>query len=114
MIIKDALKLAGGVVAVGAFVSTILTGWFKIESTIETTVAASTAVITKELHQRTLDLAITQRDDLRVRARMLERDIEDYRQDGRVPPERLSINLESLKDQIEELERKWFAPRPPY
>ena len=103
-------KTIGQIGAAAGMIAAILGGWWKIESTIDTEVKASTAVITKDLESSTLAIATEFLNDLKLRLHMTQLEIRSLEEDDKPVPDRLRMSEQLLQDRIKDMEKKWFTP----
>lgn len=102
-------KTVGQFSAAAGAIAAILAGWWKIESTIDTAVKASTSVITKDLETSTIGIVTEFMEDLKLRLHIIQMDIQTYKNEGRPVPERLLLSEQLLQDRIKDMERKWLT-----
>lgn len=102
--LKVALATAAAVVT---FIASTLGLWFTIDKQIKNAVTSSTIQITREIKRSTYDVIQLHKDDLELRIRILQRDIDAAIASGEVVPERKIIQLETYRDQLEEIKDRW-------
>lgn len=100
------LSIIGGTFAI---IGALFGAWWKIESTIDTSVKASTEVVTKDIETSTLGIASELLEDLKLRLHVIQLDINSYRDQGKPVPERLLLQQQLLQDRIKDMEKKWFT-----
>lgn len=100
------LGVIGGALAI---IGALFGAWWKIESTISTSVKASTEVVTKDIELSTLNIATELLEDLKLRLHVIQLDIQSYQEQGKPVPERLRLQKELLQDRIKDMEKKWFT-----
>jgi hypothetical protein len=110
MILDKSTTILGAVGGVVAIISGLFGAWWKIESTISTSVKASTEVVTKDIESSTLGIATELIEDLKLRLHVTQLDIHDLERQGKVVPERLLMHKELLQDRIKDMEKKWLTP----
>lgn len=101
---KAALTTAAAVVG---FVATVLSLWFSIDGRIKDTVTESTLQITQAIKQSTYEVVELHKDDLSLRIRILDREIQAAQAAGQPVPERKLIQLDTLEDQLEDIKDRW-------
>lgn len=102
--LKVALATGGAIVA---FITSTLGLWFTIDKQIKSAVTASTVQITKEIKRSTFDVIELHKDDLALRIRIMEREIDTALKNGEVVPERKWLQLETYRDQLTEIKERW-------
>lgn len=102
-------KTVGQISAAAAAIAAILGGWWKIESTIDTEVKASTAIIVKDIETNTVAIATEFLNDLKLRLHVTQLEIRSLEEDHKPVPERLRMSEELLKQRIIDMEKKWFT-----
>lgn len=97
------------VVTVLVLITTVLGAWWQFENKMEEIVNEAAIVLSKDFKQRTDTIMEFLRDDIKFQIRKTQREIDTYKLNGREVPESLQLTLESLQDQLEEVERKWHT-----
>lgn len=92
--------------SVVALVASILGLWFLAEDRLNDSIVTSTTNITEMIQRSTKNIVELHHDDLMVRKRIIAIEISERQQAGERVPRILRSELEALKDQITELERK--------
>ena len=102
---------------IGAYAGAILSviGVFVLlQTTVKDIVKTSSETLSLEIKRSARDLADIHRTDLRVRIRVLNREIEELEQMSPLPQEkalhlqRLKSQRDDLHHQVDEVEEKWF------
>jgi hypothetical protein len=100
------MALATGT-AIVAFIASTLGLWFTIDKQIKSAVTSSTIQITKEIKRSTYDVIELHKDDLTLRTRILQREIDASISAGEPVPERKLIQLQTYRDQLNEIKDRW-------
>lgn len=103
------LRAAGIATASITFVSATVGLYVMIEDRIKDALVENAEQLTYEIKRSAVDLASMHRDDLEVRIRIKKREIESLRSAGKPIPERLLIEYDALRDQLNEVKEKWFV-----
>lgn len=93
--------------AVVTFVATTLGLWWGIDSQIKEAITSSTIQITSEIKRSTFDVIELHKDDLTLRIRILQQEIDTDLANGHAVPERKIIQLQTYRDQLEDIKDKW-------
>lgn len=96
--------IGGGITIIAA----IFGAWWKIESTIQTTVKMGTEVVTKDVQQSTVALVTELLNDVKLRLHGIQLEIKSYQEQGKPVPERLTMSEMLLQERIKDIEKKWF------
>ena len=96
-----------------ATVASVIGMWVMLQSEIKTTVTSSMSEITLEVRRSTMAVVEIMKDDLHVRKRVLDREIEAMIRNNLLDPqniillERKRSHKDDIEKQIEEIDRKW-------
>lgn len=101
------VRAAGIAAAVVVFISATIGLYFTVESRVKDAMAENTKNLTMEIKRSAVDLAAMHRDDLEFRILIKKREIASLRRADKPIPERLEIELDALRDQLEEVKEKW-------
>lgn len=105
---KSSLRMALSIAAAAVtFVASTIGLWVTIDGRIKDAVTASTVQITKEIKQSTYAVIQLHKEDLELRIRILKRDIDAANAAGQTVPERKLIQLETYRDQLQEIKDRW-------
>jgi hypothetical protein len=101
---KVALTTAAAAVT---FIATTLGLWWGIDGQIKEAITSSTVQITSEIKRSTFEVIELHKDDLTLRIRILQQEIDADLANGMTVPERKMIQLQTYRDQLEDIKDKW-------
>lgn len=105
---KFSLKVAvTTAAAIVTFIATTIGLWITVDGRIKEAVKSSTVQITQEIKRSTFEVIQLHKDDLELRSRILSREIDAALAEGRPVPERKMIQLDTYRDQIQEIKDRW-------
>ena len=96
-----------------ATVASVIGMWVMLQSEIKTSVTSSMSEITFEVRRSTQAVVEIMKDDLHVRKRVLDREIEAMIRNNLLDPQNIIIlerkrsHKDDIEKQIEEIDRKW-------
>lgn len=97
------------IVGVGTVLGTVtgmITIWNEIEGRTNDAIQTAVTLVTSEIHKQTGVIAEFYEDDLHERIIILETDIDELHQQGKVVPVQKIIQLKAMQERLEEFKQR--------